>query len=177
MISNILKFKFQLNDWQVNNIKDIFNDEAKKVKEEEQNFLRKGKYGISLKYIYFSNKDKCIFHLPSLYNELFRILLVHGEEPILIIGESGYKTYLAQLLLPDIKSIQLNSETSLGQLLGSTIFLSDSEVKTFYLKQIYNILDAPLKDTDIKMVQKWVSINEINYEEIKKDQDKFRRKF
>ena len=170
-ISNILKLIFQLNDKQVNNIKDIFNEEAKIVKGQEQNFLRKGKCGISLKYIHFFNKDKYIFRLPSLYNELFQILLAHDEEPILIIGESGYKTYLAQLLLPDIKPIQLNSETSLGQLLGSTIFLSDSEVKTFYLKQIYNILDAPLKDTDIKMVQNWAGINEINYEEIKKEQD------
>ena len=120
---NILKLIFELNDTQVNNIKNILNEEAKIVKEKEQNFLRKGKYGISLKYIHFFNKDKSIFRLPSLYNELFQILLAHDEEPILIIGESGYKTYLAQLKLPDIKPIQLLSETSIGQLLGSTIFL------------------------------------------------------
>ena len=130
-ISNILKLIFQLNDWQVNNIKDIFNEEAKIVNGEEQNFLRKGKCGIPLKYIHFFNKDKCIFRLPSLYNELFQILLAHDEEPILIIGESGYKTYFAQLLLPDIKPIQLNSETSLGQLLGSTIFYQIQKLRLF----------------------------------------------
>ena len=170
-ITNILKLIFDLNNYQVNNIKNIFNEEAKIVKENGQNFLRKGKCGISLKYIHFFNKDKCIFRLPSLYNELFQILLAHDEEPILIIGESGYKTYLAQLLLPDIKPIQLNSETSIGQLLGSTIFLSDSEVKAFYLKQIYNILDEPIKDIKIKMVQNWIGINETNYGKIQKEQE------
>ena len=88
----------------------------------------------------------------------------------MIIGKNRYKTYLAQLLLPDIKPIQLNFETFLGQLLGSTIFLSDSKFKAFYLKQIYNILDTPIKDRGIKMVQNWIGIKEINYEEIKKEQ-------
>ena len=142
-ILNILKPIFSLNSVQLKEIEYIFNEEAKIVKESEENFLRKGKCGISLKYIQFFNKDKTIFRLPSLYNELFQILLAHDEEPILIIGESGYKTYLAQLLLPDTIPIQLNAETTIGQLLGSTIFLSDSEVKAFYLKQIYNILDIP----------------------------------
>ena len=171
LISNILSSIFNLNNSQVNQIKNIFNEEAKIVKEKDENFLRKGKCGISLKYIHFFNKDKSIFRLPSLYNELFQVLLAHDEEPILIIGEPGYKTYLAQLLLPDIKPIQLNSETTIGQLLGSTIFLSDLEVKVFYLKQIYNILDVQIKDTEIKMIQNWVNINETNSNKITEEQD------
>ena len=158
-IWNILKIAFPSKKINLKNIESIFNEEAKIVKGNES-FLRKGKCGISLKYIQFFSKNKTIFGLPSLYNDLFLILLAHDEEPILIIGESGYKTYLAQLLLPNIKPIQLNAETSIGHLLGSTIFLSDSEVKIFYLKQIYNILDIPLIDKEIKMVQNWANCNE-----------------
>ena len=128
----ILKLIFSLGNEELKDIENIFNDEAKIIKENDGNFLQKGKCGISLKYIQFFDKDKILFHLPSLYNELFQILLAHDEEPILIIGEPGYKTYLSQLILSDIKPIQLNSETTIGQLLGSTIFLSDTEVKAFY---------------------------------------------
>ena len=177
-ISNILKEIFLLGDESLKDIKDIFNEEAKIVKEKDENFLRKGKCGISLKYILFRffDKNNNILRLPSLYNELFQILLAHDEEPILIIGESGYKTYLAQLILHDITPIQLNSETTIGQLLGSTIFLSDSEVKIFYLKQIYNILDLPMIDTEIKMVQNWINHNESNHMQIVKEQEALSKK-
>ena len=174
-IFNILKIAFPSKKINIKNIESIFNEEAKIVKGNEI-FLRKGKCGISLRYIQFFSKNKSIFGLPSLYNDLFLILLAHDEEPILLIGESGYKTYLAQLLFPDIKPIQLNAETTIGQLLGSTIFLSDSEVKVFYLKQIYNILDIPLIDKEIKMVQNWINYNESNSKKILEEQDNLIKK-
>ena len=167
----ILKSVFYLLDNQIKDIQDIFNKDTELIKGKDAYYLHKGKCSISLKYIPFFNKNTNFFQLPSLYNELFQILLAHDEEPILLIGESGYKTYLAQLLLPDIKSIQLNSETTIGQLLGSTVFLSDSEVKAFYLKQIYNILDLPIKENEIQMVQNWVNKNENNQIEILKEQE------
>ena len=176
-LSNILKSIFNLNEQELQNIKLIFNEEAKIVKDEIKNeyFLRKGKCGISLESIEIS-KDNKIFNLPSLYNELFQVLLAHSEEPILIIGESGYKTYLAQLILKKIKPIQLNAETTIGQLLGSTIVLSDSEVKAFYLKQINNIIDLRITDDDITMVQNWADLNNINSEKTKKEKEELTRR-
>ena len=79
------------------------------------------------------------------------------------------------MLLPDIKPIQLNSETTIGQLLGSTIFLSDSEVKIFYLKQIYNILDIPINDSEIKMVQNWANYKENDEKKIIEEQENLRQ--
>ena len=171
-IVKILKTVFYLNESQIKDIEDIFNKDAEIIKGKDFYFLQKGKCSISLKYIPFFNKNRnhTFFNLPSLYNDLFQILLAHDEEPILIIGESGYKTYLAQLLLTDIKSIQLNAETTIGQLLGSTIFLTDSEAKIFYLKQIYNILNIPMKDEEINMVQNWVDLDENNQNNILKEQ-------
>ena len=169
----ILKEIFNLNQKELDDIKEIFNSEAEIVQEEK--ILKKGKCGISLDYIQFFNSKKTIFRLPSLYNELFQILLAHDEEPILIIGESGYKTYLAELIL-NIKPIQLNSETTISQLLGSTIFLSDSEAKVFYLKQIYNILDIQENHEEIKRVQNWVNYNESTLKEIEKQKQKINEK-
>ena len=171
-LSKILKDIFNLSEAELQNIKDIFNNEAKI----EGNFICKGKCGISLKCVENLNNNKKIFHLPSLYNELFQILLAHDEEPILIIGESGYKTYLAQLLESSAKLIQLNAETTIGQLLGSTIFLSDTEVKTFYLKQIYNILRLNVNESEIKMVQNWANFNDNDEKKILEQQSQLKQK-
>ena len=175
-LSNILKKLFELNDPELQNIKDIFYAEAKIEKGKEGNFLSKGKCGISLKMVEFLSDNKTIFHLPSLYNDLFLILLTHDEEPILIIGESGYKTYLAQLSLSGIKPIQLNAETTIGQLLGSTIFLSDTEVKSFYLRQIYNILGLPINEKEIKMVQNWANLTDNDEQKILEEQSQLKKK-
>ena len=175
-LSNILKKVFGLSNDELKNIKDIFYAEAKIEKGQDDNFLSKGKCRISLKSIEFLNKNKEIFSLPSLYNELFQILLAHEEEPILLIGEPGYKTYLSKLLLEGIKPIQLNAETNIGQLLGSTIFLSDTEAKAFYLKQIYNILGLPLKDKEIKMVQNWAIYNNRDDKKVLEQQAELNKK-
>ncbi len=51
-----------------------------------------------------------------------------------MIGPSGYKTFLAQKF--KAKTITLNQESSIKQLLGSSSFFSKLEVKDFYLRLI-----------------------------------------
>ena len=53
-----------------------------------------------------------------------------------MIGPSGYKTFLAQKFLSNAKTITLNQESSVKQLLGSSSFFSKLEVKDFYLRLI-----------------------------------------
>ena len=36
-----------------------------------------------------------IGNFPNLYDSMFKMRLIHKEESILIIGDSGYKTFLA----------------------------------------------------------------------------------
>ena len=74
--------------------------------------------------------------LTSLLDDLFQIKLTSDKEPILLIGPSGYKTFLAQKFLSNAKTITLNQESSVEQLLGSSSFFSKSEVKDFYLRLI-----------------------------------------
>ena len=167
-IFDILTKIFPNDKISLKDIEPIFNDEV----EIKGKFLHKGKCGISLEYIH--NKKNTIIN--SLYNDLFQILLAHDEEPILIIGESGYKTYLAQLVLPDVKPIQLNAETNIGQLLGSTIFLSDTEANVFYLKQIYNILNIPEIDKEMQIVQNWANYNETDSIKKQKEVEYFKKK-
>ena len=64
-----------------------------------------------------------------------------NDEPLLILGDTGYKTYLAEKLLNNRSNIiNLNSETKLNYLLGSSIFFSKREAGKFYLKNYLNIV-------------------------------------
>ena len=92
--------------------------------------------------------------LTSLLEDLFQISLTSDKEPILLIGPSGYKTFLAQKFLSNAKTITLNQESSVEQLLGSSSFFSKNEVNDFYLRLIvlicrlnnYNELNEKLKE-------------------------------
>ena len=74
--------------------------------------------------------------LTSLLNDLFQIKLANDKEPILLIGPSGYKTFLTQKFLFNTKIITLNQESSVEQLLSCILFFSKSEIKDFYLRLI-----------------------------------------
>ena len=78
-------------------------------------------------------EESPIMKLNSLLEDLFRISLSSDKESILLIGPSGYKTFLAQNFLSNTKTIALNQESSVEQLLGSSFF-KKSEVNDFYLR-------------------------------------------
>ena len=92
-----------------------------------------------------------IYGLHNLLDGLFNILISNNEEPILIAGETCYKTFLAQLSFKDDKNsyeiVSLNQESTIPQLLGSSSFFTPEDAKKFYLKQLCNIFNEndPIK--------------------------------
>ena len=93
--------------------------------------------------------------MPSVLNALFKILITGNDEPILISGPSSFKTFLAKLIFNNEKCevISLNSESTISQLIGSSILLTSEKAKNYYLMQIYEILQINnienyLKDLD-----------------------------
>ena len=80
--------------------------------------------------------------MPSFKNDLFKVFLIEQEEPTLICGPTGYKTFLVQHFLPGIEPINLNQETNVDLLLGSPVFLYKSQTKDFYLKN-FCLINAP----------------------------------
>ena len=99
------------------------------------------------------NEDftESILGLHNLLDGLFNILISHNEEPILIAGDTSYKTFLAQLIFQDDKNsyeiVSLNQESTIPQLLGSSSFFTPDDAKKFYLKQLCNIFNEndPIK--------------------------------
>ena len=107
----------------------------------ETNFfsLKKNNSTIKFRNSKIGNNINFLNKVSSLLNTLFDCLLCADTEPILLIGPSGYKTYLVQLLINDVKIITLNEESNIDALLGSTGFFNLEEVKVFYLSLICDI--------------------------------------
>lgn len=102
-------------------------------------FLWKKNSIIKFRNFKIGNNINFLNKVSFLLNTLFNCLLCSDTQPILLIGPSGYKTYLVQLLINDVKIITLNEESSIDALLGSTGFFNLEEVKAFYLSIICDI--------------------------------------
>ena len=94
-------------------------------------YIMKNDCGVSFKN--FEKKLNQGSELYSILESIFSISLSAEDEPILIFGPSGFKTYISKLFLSQPKVISLNPESTISQLLGSSAFLVESEAKTFYL--------------------------------------------
>ena len=145
-IINILKKLFPEESSDIENLEILYTQEVSLLK---KNMIFKGKCGITLpnniEYISSNSSDHIdlkkfenIKNLPTLYNAIFQMSLVHPEEPILISGPSGFKTHLAKIFMGDntFSLVSLNEEYNEKQLIGGTKFLDRNNAKFFYLKYI-----------------------------------------
>jgi MoxR-like ATPase len=166
-VIKIIQEVFGLSVDERNNLSECFNSKAE-LKNDSHGFLCifKGTCSISFdlfKQIFITAdkpniEENPIMKLTSLLEDLFQISLTSDKEPILLIGPSGYKTFLAQKFLSNAKTITLNQESSVEQLLGSSSFFSKSEVNDFYLRLIvlicrlnnYKDLSQKLKEGNLK---------------------------
>jgi len=110
-----------------------FNISPEIQKRDNGTYLMKGECGILFEF------DPKIRYTNSLLNSMFQILLTENTEPVLLMGPSGFKTFLSQQFLREAKIITLNQESTIAQLLGSSSFLTDVEAKLFYLETICKI--------------------------------------
>ena len=132
---------FQLTDEQTTELRNTYYSVPEISYDFSTEFysLRKNKSIIKFQNNMIGNNINFLNKISSLLNTLFNCLLCADTEPILLIGPSGYKTYLVQLLVNNVKIITLNEESSIEALLGSTGFFTKEEVKSFYLSLICDI--------------------------------------
>ena len=132
-IIKLLRITFNFDD-DLNELEHTFIDDPIIKKIQGKSFLKKKNFAVL-----FDSFEKVKSELPSLLNGIFQILLSHPTEPILLMGPSGFKTFLSQLFLKSAKIITLNQESTVQQLLGSSAFLSKDESKIFYIKYICKV--------------------------------------
>jgi len=89
------------------------------------------------------NLIQILNNLPSYLNTLFKVLLSSNDEPLLLTGNTCYKTFLAEEYLDHYASVvSLNQETSIEQLLGSSKLFNKNDAKEFYLIQLCNCIQS-----------------------------------
>ena len=108
--------------------------------------------------------------LKSLMNTLFKMKLANNDEPILLSGPTGYKTFVSKKILYDPDMIALNQESTISQLLGSSFFFQ-LEDRKFCLKYIYLILKKENLEIDLEKVNDWEK-NKNDLENIKTEIEK-----
>ena len=125
-------------------LEDIYYSEAKFIEENGIIYLSKGQCKINVKNIMTGNDIKNIFDynkLNTFLESLFLAKLALNDEPLLILGDTGYKTYLSEKILANKSSIiNLNSKIKLKHLLGSSMFFSKKEAGDFYLRNFLNLV-------------------------------------
>ena len=78
--------------------------------------------------------------LSIFLESLFFVKITLNEEPLLFIGDTGYKTYLAEkIFVKKSITVGLSKQTKINYLIGSTIFFDKKESGKFYLKNLLNI--------------------------------------
>ena len=151
IIIKIFKNENEINE--PDKLKDLYKCFPKLNKKDNNIIIEKGYCAIKINDDIFSiiNEEKNsqkiriilneINNLPNLYNAIFKISLAYKEEPILISGNSGYKTYLAKKIMSsNTEIISLNQESTINQLLGNPKILNNiKEEKIFLFDNICSI--------------------------------------
>ena len=150
-VKKILQLSFNLSDSEVMKYINCYNatPEIKNI-EGLGHYMMKGDSGISI-----NSANKIILDkpLPSLWNARFQVYLADDKEPILLMGNSGFKTFLAKQFLFKSQPITLNQETNVAQLLGTSCFMTNSEAKLFYIKYLCQIVQA--EEEEINLRNSW----------------------
>ena len=92
---------------------------------------------------------------------LFYAKFSYFKEPINFCGPSSYKTFIAKKLSFEADVVNLYSETSIEQLLGSIYLINNYESKMYYLEKILKI-NKNIHLYNIKKLLKIILIKKFN---------------
>ena len=143
IIIKLMKEVYQLKEEDEKNLYKLYKSIPQIVNNSGKYLFKKDYIKINLDKIGEDTYNK-IKVLPTLLEAYFKILISSKDEPILLCGPSSYKTFLSKLVFNKSKYeiISLNSESSIPQLIGSTILLTKDEAKAYYLRQILELLQV-----------------------------------
>ena len=137
-ILEILNKIFKPEESAITKIEEVINGppniDKKNINNEEKIYLYKGESGIEIEKDFYELK-----YLSSLMETLFYAKFANAKEPINFCGPSSYKTFIAKKLSHGADVINLYSETSIEQLLGSINIVNNYESKIYYLEKTLKI--------------------------------------
>ena len=162
-VIELLKVAFEMNNELIRDIEEVINGipkiERRMINTVEKKFLFKGKSGIEI-----GNDFDELESLTSLMETLFYAKFAYFKEPINFCGPSSYKTFIAKRLSFGADVVNLYSETSIEQLLGSIYLVNNYESKIYYLEKILKINKNEEKLKEYKEIIKNYFEKKIQYE-------------
>ena len=145
-------------------------------RENNELYLFKDDVGIKVSE-FIGNKLKDFDELSSFLESLFYCLFSDKNEPLLLLGPTGYKSFLCKILLPNNSSvINLYNETSLSQLLGSITLTDSLNSKYFYLSKILEICQKSDEIEKLSENISYIPIRITNEEELEKEMEEEMKK-
>ena len=142
-IVEVIKDSFKLSDVDKENVRSTLNSPVIVEEKEETIVLKKGivQQTLGKRGIKVSPKAK------AYWETLFIINMIPPNEPLLLTGPSGYKTFMAKqlceineeksMLSPRVVTLSRDSNTS--SLIGSTALVDHSSFNTFIFDMLYSI--------------------------------------
>lgn len=171
VIIELMRKSFNISNREEEEIKYCIKSDARLEIIDNSLYLMKGDSGIRISKE-IENNLRDFDELNSFLESLFYCLFCHINEPILLLGPSGYKAFLSKFLLPNNSAfINLYNETSLTQLLGSITLTNTLNAKYFYLNKILEICHKKNCIKELSEYIKYIPIKITNEEEIKKEME------
>lgn len=137
-IAQLIKNSFELNAMQAQTLLNDLQSPVKIQKRNNDNIIMvKNNLQISITN---SNVNSIPFELTTFWNTLFNVSVAHPSEPLLLVGPSEYKTFLATFLAPLSHNIYLHSDTTIGSLVGQISLLERHQAKTFLIDSLFDFV-------------------------------------
>ena len=123
----------------------------------DNSLIKKGELKIKLEELKTIIKEQHENKLPNYYDDYFKLKLSSKNEPIILMGPSSYKTHLTEFYInsetmrnPNL--INLNQKTTIEELLGKPIFLSNIDAKNFYFNLLCQITHKKINKKDKEII-------------------------
>ena len=164
---DLVSSAFGLSKIQSASLKSDLDAEVKVFKMESKSQIQLKKNRLSLT-ITNSELLKIPEELQSFWQTLFEVGITHPSEPLLLVGPSGFKTYLAKAVCPRSPVVYLHSDTTIPSLIGQITLLDKDQARNFLLDSLYNFA-GPAPPDEFKVLFK--EIRELEMIDIEKIQD------
>lgn len=117
--------------------KTLLNDLESKVtvKFTDENKIMIKKGSLTLESV-IHNSLNVPEELQSFWQLYFEANLAHFAEPLLLVGPSGFKTFLAKMLLPLSPPVYLHNDSTTSSLIGQIALLDKYQAKLFLLDSL-----------------------------------------
>lgn len=143
--ADLVRDSFKLSQADYNVLLKNLDSDVRVIKMHPISQVQLGKNRLSLT-IPNSELLKVPEQLQSFWKTLFEVAITHPSEPLLLVGPSGFKTFLAKMVSPRSPVVYLHSDTTISSLIGQITLLDKDQARQFLLESLHNFAGPAPKE-------------------------------